>query len=325
MPCTGTLLAQSTTTTTNALSTEPAELIPLHLPSSLPPHLRQLPEIFVVLDRERRLRVAQADESLADIRRQRRIISGLWQFKKVNVNGTGNKTSTRMQALYDRFNLRTQRCARRYRAARGALLVIDPDGSWQSRLHDLKDGDIRGPGRDDSGTGNSRFEPSWIWMVPRVTSAPDMENSEVALDDSLQVEWAKCRARKERWEEEVLIIQEEMGRAIKYQLWRAQWWRVQRGRRTDGDRATLHGIAAYAEKQAKLCEALACKFAMSWLPVLKEKGITPDWAEVVLTTPTVHPATNKNADEWSDEESGLDGELEVDEIDDEAGGSDCSD
>ena len=148
-----------------SLSVEPAEFIPLHLPSSLPQHLRQLPELASVLENERRLRVAQADDALAEIRRQRRIISGLWQFKKINVDGTGNRTCTRMRALYNRFTLRKRRYAECYRAARSALLLLDPNGDWQLRLRDLHDNDIRGPGKDDSGLGNGRYEPSWIWLV----------------------------------------------------------------------------------------------------------------------------------------------------------------
>jgi hypothetical protein len=316
MSCVGALLAQCIVTASTAAESptvEPSESMPLFLPSSLPQHLRQLPEMSTVLDRERRLRIAQADDSLADIRRQCRIISGLWQFKKMNINGTGNKACTRMRTLYNRFNLRTQRCARRYRAARSALLVIDPLGSWHSRLEDLKDNDIRGPGRDNDGAGNGRFEPSWIWLVPRVSSAPDMGDSEAALDNSLQVEWAKCRARKERWEEEVLIIQEEMRRVIMYHQWRAQWWRDQGKRRTDTDSATLHGIAAYAEKQARLCEHLARDCAIRWLPALKSKGITPDWAIHVPTTPAVLLSTtdairDEELEGFDDEEDSETGE-----------------
>ena len=226
MPCVGTLLAQGIDTASTTVNSPPAELsesMLLYLPSSLPQHLRQLPEISIVLDKERRLRIAQADDSLADIRQQRQIISGLWQFKKMNVDGTGYRSCTRMWTLYNRFTLCTQRCAMRYRAARHALLAIDPHGSWQSCLKDLTDKDIRGPGKDDDGLGNGCFKPSWIWLVPRVLSAPDMEDSKVALDDSLQVEWAKSRARKEHWEEEVLITQEEMRQVIMYYQWRARW------------------------------------------------------------------------------------------------------
>ena len=288
-PCVGSLLVQTLTTTADPPSTEPAESIPLHLPSSLPQSLRQSPELSDVIEKERRLRVAQADDALADIRRQRRIISGLWQFKKLNVDGTGNRACTRMRTLYNRFNLRTQRCAGRYRAARDALVTLDPDGSWQSHLQVLKDNDIRGPGKDEDGVGNGRYTPSWIWLVPRIHSEPDIGTSEQVLDDNLQVEWSKSQARMQRWEEEVILVQEEMRRVITYHEWRAEWWRSQVARRTDADDTSLQGIAAYAEKQAHLSEQLAQRCAEFWLPALKEKGISPAWEERFSVTNVVTP------------------------------------
>jgi hypothetical protein len=48
-------------------------------------------------------------------------------------------------------------------------------------------------------------------------------------------------------------------------------------RRRDANDATLDGIAAYAEKQAHLCECLAHRCAVHWLPGLKEKDIFPEW------------------------------------------------
>jgi len=47
---------------------ELAENIPLYLPSSLPPRIRDLPELKEIRDKERRLREAQADDALAYIR-----------------------------------------------------------------------------------------------------------------------------------------------------------------------------------------------------------------------------------------------------------------
>ena len=49
------------------LPTVLAESIPLHLPSSLPQCLRQLPKLATVLEKEHRLRIAQAHDALADI------------------------------------------------------------------------------------------------------------------------------------------------------------------------------------------------------------------------------------------------------------------
>lgn len=289
MPCVGSLISQTLTTTAESPPIEHAESTTLHLPSSLPQNLRQSLELSAIIEKERRLRVAQADDALADVRRQRRIISGLWHFKKLNVDGTGNRACTRMRTLYNRFSLRTQRYAGRYRAARDALVVLDPDGSWQSRMKILKDVDIRGPGKDDDGVGNGRFEPSWIWLVPRVHSAPDMGSSEQVLDNSLQVEWSKSHARKQRWEEEVAIIQEEMRRVIAYHEWKAQWWRTQNARRSDTDSDRLHGVAAYAEKQAHLSEQLAQRCAECWLPALKERGISTEWEGRYSVTTVVTP------------------------------------
>ncbi|KAF9503877.1 hypothetical protein BS47DRAFT_1309100, partial [Hydnum rufescens UP504] len=46
---------------------------------------------------------------------------------------------------------------------------------------------------------------SWIWMAHGVSDDGDLE-----MHEALQVEWSKSRAWKERWLEEVLIVQEEM-------------------------------------------------------------------------------------------------------------------
>jgi hypothetical protein len=332
MPCVSSL-AQPPPTTADSPPIERAETISLYLPSSVPQHLRQSAGLSAIIDKERRLRVAQADDALADIRRQRRIISGLWQFKKLNVDGTGNRACTRMRSLYNRFNLRVQRCAGRYRAARDGLVALDPDGLWHSRLQVLKDSDIRGPGKDDDGVGNGRFEPSWIWLIPRVHSVPDMGASEQVLDDSLQVEWSKCHARTQRWEEEVIIVQEEMRRVIAYHEWKALWWRSQVARRSDTDNSALHGVDAYAEKQAHLSEQLAWRCAEQWLPALKAQGVSPEWEDRYHVATVVSPGQSLEfiisdvADEnledegtkaINDEETDSEGDSEMDyfELDD---------
>lgn len=312
-PCVAPLVAQSLAPCPDDDASppiEPAESIPLLLPSSLSQRLRQLPELSSVLEKEQRLRIAQADDALAEIRRQRRIISGLWQFKKLNVDGTGNRACTRMRALYNRFNLRMQRCVACYRAARSALLILDPNGDWQSRLRELSNNDIRGPGKDDAGPGNGRYETSWIWLVPRIPTAPDMGDSEQVLNDSLRVEWAKVQARKQRWEEEVLLVHEEMRRVVMFYEWKAAWWRGQATRRVDIDATIIQGVTAYAEKQAYLCESFARSCVASWLPVLKDDGPAAEW-EVrynSLVTSANHVSTTDNecvtdADGKDDEQS----------------------
>ena len=128
-----------------------AEVVPLFLPSSVSSNLQNSPGFAKPLAHETQLRVAQADDALADIRHHLRIISGLWQFKKVNISGTGNRPNTRMRSLFNRFNHRMRQSVLRYRAARSALLAanLGAGQNWEERLKDLKDDDVRGPAKDD--------------------------------------------------------------------------------------------------------------------------------------------------------------------------------
>jgi len=317
-PCVSTLLAAAIPASIDDADIVPelAESIQLHLPSSLPPDLLRSADMSTISEKERRLRVAQADDALAEIRRQRRIVTGLYQFKKLNVSGTGNRPNTRMWTLFTRFNHKTKRYAERYRTARHALTCLDPDGDWQNRLRRLDAEDIRGPGREVDDVSQSRYEPSWIWLVPRVNTAPDMGDSEDQLDNSMQVEWAKSWARRDRWEEEVPLILEEMHRVLRYFKWKARWWKAQGKRRTEGLPGTLHGVQAYAEKQAAFLQQLAYSSAAHWLPGLKKKRIFPEWETwYVLTTGQGSTCVgNADNDEWEDDD---DDDDDVEVVDDE--------
>jgi len=232
---------------------------------------------------EKRLCEPQADDALADIRRQHRVIQGLWQFKKLNVSGTGNKPNTQVITLYKRFDNKTKRFSQRYQTAWQALHILDPDGSWSTRLKELKDIDIHGPGKDLDNTcsSNSCYELSWIWLVPRVTSEsnnPEAGMCEEEFNDHMRVEWAKARARVMRWNEELLLVQEEMRQVLEYHKWKAAWWCTQGALRTHNDATILSGVSGYAHKQAAISLRLATQCAYYWLPQLKNKGITPSWA-----------------------------------------------
>jgi len=145
-----------------------AEDVPLFLPSSLSPNLQNTPGFLKALEHEIQLRIAQADDALADIRHHLRIISGLWQFKKVNISGTRNRPNTRMRALFNRFNHRMQQSVLRYRAARSALVSANlKEQHWEDRLQNLKDSDVCGPGKDDFFLGEARPAPGTHAYVVR--------------------------------------------------------------------------------------------------------------------------------------------------------------
>ena len=170
-----------------------------------------------------------------------------------------------------------------YCAAHSALLAANLGQQWQDRLKDLKDSDIRGPGKDnfyfqEAGKANYEaskgcYELSWIWLVPQLRSEVDMDSSKQVFDEGLQVEWSKSLERKMRWEEEVHIMQEEIQQTIVYYKWKQQWWLKQNLGPTTNEDTIQHGISAYSQKQAHYCECMAKSFAVAWLPFLKLEGI----------------------------------------------------
>ena len=126
------MVVESTAVDENGLPRlEMAENFPILFPSSLPVQVRSLSEMAQVCETEKKLRIAQAEDALVKVRRQCRIVQGLWQFKKINVSGTGNRPNTKMLTLYKRINHKIERAAQKYRTARSALLLLDPTGTWK--------------------------------------------------------------------------------------------------------------------------------------------------------------------------------------------------
>ena len=92
----------------------------------------------------------------------------------------------------------------------------------------------------------------WIWLLPRLPREHGDDQTEEEFNDSMWAEWAQMRARKCRWSEEFLIVQEEMHRVLAFFEWKSGWWLAQANRRGGLELLIQSGVAAYAQKQAKL-------------------------------------------------------------------------
>ncbi|KAI0684251.1 hypothetical protein BC835DRAFT_1409185 [Cytidiella melzeri] len=268
------------------------EDIPLFLPSSLPAHLRADGSVKSLTQKETWLRVAIADDALADIRHLCRTMAGVSQFKQLNVSGTGQKANTRVQNLYSKFKGKVTTAATRYRAAYAALQVLQPDGDWTMRLRALADKDITGPGNNDGDRplGEGHHKMSWIWLVPRSRAGESTNNTDPAeFGQSMQAKWSKICAHVRRWAEESQLLQEEMRRVVVFFDWKARWWREQARLRCGNISASLaSGLTAYAEKQAHMYEALSLKFYNMWNPFFTARRLLAQWAPPHSTS-TQHP------------------------------------
>lgn len=281
----------------------------LWLPSELSPgeqDLWCLPDIPAL---EFRFRYAQADNSLAEIRRLRRLFQCLLD-QNMKHPSSAQRSVTRTQALFQGFQRKIRHYASRYSHARNAMLALDPDQKlspgWMERFRKLNDGDIRGPGRELDDKSEGQFIPSWIWLVPHSSpapippggpvatagSAPNSDTTMTAIPGSttpsdadhtrsMRAHWAKCQARAERYEEEVLLTIEEMGRTLRYFEWKkSQWLSLQSERAISehpppGD--VQRGLHAYAHRQANVYDALITSFAGRWRELLVSHGRNPSW------------------------------------------------
>jgi hypothetical protein len=70
-------------------------------------------------------------------------------------------------------------------------------------------------------------------------------------------------------------------------------WQGQAGHCSGEDYTIIHGVTAYAEKQAHLCKHLAQSCVASWLPALKGNSATLDWEAHYLSMPV---AAEENGD-----------------------------
>lgn len=312
------------------LDTHP-DLFKLMLPSQLSSEDRQswcLPGLPTL---EARFRYAQADDALAELCRLRRLFQGLSDQNRKHIT-TSQGTTTRGKGTFDRYKARISRAAAVYRHARRALVALDPNGAinqWTTRFLELKDADIRGPGRDDDEPSEGRTVSSWIWLVPNASHGGTGANSDgpnlsqraasgEELAVSIRAHWARCQARAERYEEEVELTVEEMRRTLDFFAHKSRWWLELQDKRTASDAPpdpqVQHGLRAYAHRQASMYSSLISTYVDHWREFLVEHSLGLDWLDRYPTTqpPTTEPVST----------GGMDGVLEGEEDEGEEEGTD---
>ncbi|KAJ7024932.1 hypothetical protein C8F04DRAFT_1269809 [Mycena alexandri] len=263
-----------------------AEKIKLFMPSEMPSHAADPLRGCMkgLLDMESKLRVAQCGNALVKLRARLHAKRHFIMFRNEHV--TGQIQATKARTLIGQIGERVDACAAKYRHARAALIKLSgvaPAQFLELRPQDIQlDGDAgesdaaarkklamisagRGARAPRNAPGASRRTMSWIW-----TAVGALDDEEVRLHESVRVEWARARARKTRWEEEVMLLREEMRRVLRYLGWQATWWREHVSARTDNLSPDIAaGIHAYALQQGDLHERLAAFFKAKWnMPAL---------------------------------------------------------
>jgi hypothetical protein len=162
--------ATSSTESPHVTASHLPESMPLRLPSTLPASLQKSCS-FKLVQIEQHFRLAQAEDSLSELRRLLRIKMGLRDYKSKQI-GPSQGAGMCACNLINRFKDKVSRCVECYRAAHNALLALDTMGEWQTCLRQLKDEDIWEPGHGDD-EPEGFCEVSWIWQqcVPEHVSS----------------------------------------------------------------------------------------------------------------------------------------------------------
>jgi hypothetical protein len=211
------------------------------------------------------------------------------QFKGA-YGSAGNKRVTRGHDTISSFWKKVEKSWRQYCTSRVALLALDPDDvhEWQQRFKVMTRADLRGPyafddNEDLQATGVERYRErnggktlaTWIWAASARAADPASEEPE----EQVAVQWCKLMAYAERWDEELVLLPEEMRRLLAYLEWKAAWWLVQADRRQGAHCSQLLAAAldAYAHRQAAICIGWRDQFALQWVPILQRAKLGADW------------------------------------------------
>lgn len=287
------------------------EKIKLFLPSQLPSLLWTTGCMYGLHGIEFKLRIAQASDTLEQLKQQLCIYSGFVHYKITQVSGPGQKANTRARNLLERLKEKITRCAERYRVSRAALEKLDPTGDWQELLRPLMTSDIQGPNGsslDDPAPAMSRKSKrlrsngkgvrqlSWIWrvrrQVPHSNAEPDLDKCERSFfqdrfplnpfsSTDLRVEYAKAKARVSCWHEETLLVAEEMRCSVAFLCWKAQWWRELAANHHCID--IRRGMITYRLCQEAQFICLAEQYAKMWRPTLQEAHFDISWINNFLS------------------------------------------
>jgi hypothetical protein len=129
----------------------------------------------------------------------------------------------------------------------------------------------------DLETGEGRRQLSWLWYAG--TSSDEVQadgrlhqgkccscETLIGLTTKIDiaVEWAKARARADRWREELILLEEEMRRTVAFCVWKSQWWKERLDLRLDVSLALAEGLRAYALEQAEREREWAAQWADKW-------------------------------------------------------------
>ncbi|KAG2108609.1 uncharacterized protein F5147DRAFT_799314, partial [Suillus discolor] len=186
----------------------PAEVMAIWMPSSVSRNEALALGLHTLQAEELELRKGQANDCLEKLRQAlgHKAIIYRQHFRSADSTWTG--TRSKQEAL--QCHIKIEKCVRRYQRARSSIQRLGADEDTLTtiyqdiQLHQLSvDKEVTEENR--YGQGSDRL--AWFW---RVNNGHDLKE-DVWMDEFYRVNWLKAKARWQRWEEELRLVQHEMG------------------------------------------------------------------------------------------------------------------
>ena len=129
---------------------------------------------------------------------------------------------------------------------------------------------------------HAKTSRSWIWDLKLGKGKrrnEDQDDTEDEDEDWLVV-WSQARANRDCWDEELLLIQEEMRWTVCYFVWEMERWnKTAMPSNQDFSNYIQIGKMAYAHKQVQFRNELITICINTWKPVFERHGLAGSWMQ----------------------------------------------
>jgi hypothetical protein len=267
----------------------------LVLPSTFPRTMRARLNLGELATIEYNLREGQAHDALRDLRLAIKTFNYNLSLKKINIHG--QSANTRAQAFLQSLSADKINAAEKYRCACTALRALGLSED-DTMFRELRDDELWMKNVSSThALGDGGKPDPWFWALGRpsgMSAAEDKEWSRERMNFPClfknlwlmlfalsvdRVKWFRDRADRDRWKEEVEILDAEFQRTLVSRARMSQTWSELASKNM-----AQPGAAAYAYRQSSMYRALADECAKLYQEA-KAINTTKD-----LTHVSCHPA-----------------------------------
>ena len=93
------------------------------------------------------------------------------------------------------------------------------------------------------------------------------------IQSDLRVEWLKCRARANRWKEEIQLVEEEMRRSLEFCRWLGRSWMERATNRTGMTSHLQEGLMAFAAEMSDMEKRRQILWEGTWASIRERAKI----------------------------------------------------